>query len=52
VLEAMSVPREYQAGALRLSLGYETSGDDVERAISIVPEAVAALREAGVAAVH
>jgi cysteine desulfurase len=52
VLDAMSVPREYQAGALRLSLGYETSGDDVERAISIVPEAVAALREAGVAAVR
>ena len=52
VLEAIGVPAEYVGGALRLSLGYETDDDDVARAAAVVPNAIEALRAAGVEAVH
>jgi len=50
VLEAMGLPRHLQGGSLRLSLGYDTSADEIELAASRVPEAVGALRAAGVGA--
>ncbi len=46
VLAAMGVPRERALGALRLSLGPETTDADVDLALAAVPEAVARLREA------
>jgi cysteine desulfurase len=45
VLSAMGVPRERGLGALRLSLGPETTEADVDLALAAVPEAVARLRE-------
>jgi len=45
VLAAMGVPRERGLGALRLSLGPETTDADVDLALAAVPEAVARLRE-------
>lgn len=44
VLAAMGVPREVARGSIRFSLGHATTGADVERALSVVPEAVARLR--------
>jgi cysteine desulfurase len=44
VLSAMGVPPELAAGAVRFTLGYETRDADVDRALSIVPGVVAALR--------
>jgi cysteine desulfurase len=44
VLAAMGVPAELAAGAIRFSLGARTSDEDVERALQVVPAAVAALR--------
>ncbi|MCH7824877.1 MAG: cysteine desulfurase [Acidobacteria bacterium] len=52
VMEALGVPAEYLAGALRLSLGYETTAADVDHAIDVVPTAVHALRAAGLEAVR
>ena len=46
VLEAMGVPRARGLGALRLSLGTETTGSEVDFALEAVPAAVARLREA------
>jgi cysteine desulfurase len=44
VLAAMGVPADLAGGAIRFSLGARTSDEDVERALRIVPDAVAALR--------
>jgi cysteine desulfurase len=44
VLAAMGVPRELAAGSLRLSLGWATTEGDVDRALDVVPAAVAQLR--------
>lgn len=44
VLEAMGVAPAYRGGPLRLSLGYGTRAEDVERAAEIIPSAVAAVR--------
>ncbi|MBI2709296.1 MAG: cysteine desulfurase [Actinobacteria bacterium] len=44
VLAAMGVPREVAAGSLRLSLGWCSTGADVDRALEVVPAAVARLR--------
>jgi cysteine sulfinate desulfinase/cysteine desulfurase-like protein len=52
VIEALDLPPEYRNGALRLSLGYETTEADVDRALEVTPRAVAALREAGLEAVR
>ena len=44
VLAAMGVPAELAQGALRFSLGSRTTDADVDRALSVVPAAVASLR--------
>jgi cysteine desulfurase len=44
VLAAMGVPRDLAAGSLRLSLGWATTDADVDRALEVVPAAVAQLR--------
>ena len=46
VLAAMGLPRALARGSLRLSLGYATTQDDVDRALSVLPAAVAQLRRA------
>jgi len=48
VMDALAVPAEYRDGALRLSLGYDTTDADIDRAVAVIPRAVAALRQAGV----
>ncbi|NNE75223.1 MAG: cysteine desulfurase [Acidimicrobiales bacterium] len=47
VLAAMGVSRERAQGSLRLSLGRATTSTDIDRALAIIPPAVAHLREAG-----
>jgi cysteine desulfurase len=44
VLAAMGVPPERARGALRLSLGWTTTDADVDRALEVVPAAVARLQ--------
>ncbi|MDX2378309.1 MAG: cysteine desulfurase family protein [Acidimicrobiia bacterium] len=44
VLAAMGVPRERAVGALRLTLGHETSDDHIDRAADVIVAAVAKLR--------
>ena len=44
VLAAMGVPADLAEGAIRFSLGWRTSEADVDRALSVVPAAVASLR--------
>lgn len=44
VLLAMGVPKERAAGALRLTLGFASTDADVDRALAVVPAAVAQLR--------
>jgi cysteine desulfurase len=46
VLAAMDVPGGLAAGALRLSLGWSSTAADVDRALAVVPAAVARLRGA------
>jgi cysteine sulfinate desulfinase/cysteine desulfurase-like protein len=40
----MGVAPELAAGAVRFTLGYGTTDDDVDRALSVVPSVVAGLR--------
>jgi cysteine desulfurase len=47
VLSAMGVSGERAAGAVRFTLGYDTRLEDVERALAVVPTAVASLRGRG-----
>ncbi len=44
VLAAMGVGSEISVGALRLSLGYTTTIDEIDRAVVVISEAVAQLR--------
>ncbi len=46
VLAAMGVGADLAAGAVRFSLGYDTTDDDVDRALAVVPGVAAALRRA------
>lgn len=46
VLAAMGMPREHALASIRLSLGYASSAGDVERALEVIPDAVARLRGA------
>ncbi len=46
VLAAMGVERRMADGALRFTLGWSTSEDDVERALQVVPAVVERLRRA------
>lgn len=45
VLAAMGVPEQMARGSLRLSLGWDSTDDDVEAALRAVPVAVARVRE-------
>ena len=47
VLAAMGIDPALSFGALRLSLGYSTTGRDIGRAIQVIPDAVRVLRERG-----
>ncbi len=47
VLAAVGVDRARAGGSLRLSLGATTTDDDVDRALAVIPAAVARLRELG-----
>lgn len=44
VLVAMGVPRELALGAIRFSLGRESTREDVDRAVEVVPAVVAKVR--------
>lgn len=44
VLAAMGVPRDLAKGSLRLSLGWPSTGADVDLALDVIPRAVAQLR--------
>jgi cysteine desulfurase len=44
VLAAMGVPDELARGAVRFTLGHDTTEADVDRALAVVPEVVASLR--------
>ncbi|HEX3333347.1 MAG TPA: cysteine desulfurase family protein [Acidimicrobiales bacterium] len=44
VLAAMGVPAAVAIGAVRFTLGYDTTEDDVERALAVVPSVANALR--------
>jgi cysteine desulfurase len=51
VLDAMGVPPDEQRGSVRFSLGAASDDTDVARALAVIPEVVATLRErAGIAA--
>jgi cysteine desulfurase len=45
VLVAMGVPRELALGTIRFSLGRESTREDVERAVEVVPGVVAKVRK-------
>ena len=47
VLAAMGYPVELSGGALRLSLGWNTTDADVDHALSVIPRVVAELRGSG-----
>jgi cysteine desulfurase len=44
VLEAMGVPRDAALASIRLSLGYASTGADVDTALELIPRAVEQLR--------
>ncbi len=44
VLLAMGLPGDLARGAIRFTLGYDTSDADVDQAVAVVPEVVAQLR--------
>lgn len=46
VLAAMGLPAEQAAGALRLSLGWSTTDEEIDHARSVIPEAVGRLTRA------
>jgi cysteine desulfurase len=45
VLAAMGAPRTHAGGALRLTLGWTSTDDDVDHALDVLPRAVARIRE-------
>ncbi len=47
VLAAMGIAPELAAGALRFTLGYGTTDEDIDRALVVVPAVVATLRRGG-----
>jgi cysteine desulfurase len=49
VLAAMGVPPDPRLGALRLSLGWTSTGADVDRVLEVLPPIVERLRSAGAA---
>jgi cysteine desulfurase len=49
VLEAMGLTRDDALASIRLSLGFASDATDVDRALEVIPAAVARLRDAAVA---
>jgi cysteine desulfurase len=49
VLAGMGTPVHYALGALRLTLGYSSTDADVDRALEVIPQAVARIRSRGAA---
>lgn len=47
VLEAMGVPEDLARGALRLSLGWTTTDEDVDRVLAVLPEVLERSRAVG-----
>jgi len=47
VLRAMRVPAEYGRGTVRISLGHETTRQDIDRVREVLPAAAASLRALG-----
>jgi cysteine desulfurase len=45
VLAAMGVDSDWATGALRLSMGWTTTDDDVDLALEVIPDAVRRLRK-------
>lgn len=45
VLTAMGIPRELALGAIRFSLGHETTAADVDRAVEVFPTVVSKVRK-------
>jgi cysteine desulfurase len=46
VLLAMGIPREWALGGLRVTLGYHTTGDEIDYAIDTLPRCVEQVRKA------
>lgn len=44
VLEAMGVDRDLALGSIRFSIGYETTDDEIDLVLEVIPEAVGKLR--------
>lgn len=49
VLRAMGIPEEIAAGALRFTLGPDTTPTEIERLLAALPEAISRARSAGLA---
>ena len=47
VLAAMGFQRELARGSLRLSLGYRSTQNDVDKVLGIIPDAIERLRNLG-----
>jgi cysteine desulfurase len=45
VLVAMGVPREVALGAIRFSFGHESTTEDVDRVMEVMPTVVAKVRK-------
>lgn len=50
VLEAMGVPPEMSKGSIRLSMGPDTTDEEIDAALEVIPRAVARLRRSSVGA--
>ena len=44
MVEALGVTREQAKGAVRFSLGWNTTDDEIDYALAVIPEAVHRLR--------
>ncbi len=44
VLVAMGIPREWSLGGLRISLGYHTTNEEIERVLDVLPKCVERVR--------
>ncbi|MCU1370538.1 MAG: putative cysteine desulfurase [Ilumatobacteraceae bacterium] len=47
VVEALGVAPDWASGALRLSLGWTTTDEEIDHALAVIPGAIAQLRTAG-----
>jgi cysteine desulfurase len=44
VLVAMGIPREWALGGLRISLGYHTTEEEIDRVLHVLPKCVERVR--------